>query len=144
MPLNDDAEVRILAQIAALKQDMERGHGNVEQYKRRLDELRRTVHETYAGGAGIGPRTLQLEASMSTPQPQGFWPQILDAVVRPFKAFASARVVTQILVVVVALFGLLVLTDGGRELIGGLLANTGGAVESVGEAIKGDSTEVLE
>lgn len=53
--MDHDAERRILAQIAAIKQEHAEKHGEQNEQARRLDALYRAVHDEYAGAEGIGP-----------------------------------------------------------------------------------------
>ena len=134
MPLASDAENRLLAQIAVIKQDLAQGEGRHEATQAKLDRLAASVHDTYANGPGIGPRVL----AMNDKPPGGFWSPIIESGTKAFNAFKDARGFTQFLIFLASVFFGLVLTDGGREIIGGLFEVAGGAIEDAGEQLQGD------
>ena len=117
-------------------------------------DLRRHVEENYRLDeadrrdiARLGERIDALLGrfeTMSTPAPPSFWAPIIQALKEPVLAVLGARVVTQGFLLIGFVLALLMLTDGGRELIGVMFEKGGEKIEEAGQALQGDDAEVIE
>lgn len=58
--MDSEAERRILAQIAAIKQEHAQQVGEQTGLASKLDTLAATIHDQYANGPGIGPRVIAM------------------------------------------------------------------------------------
>ena len=135
--------------LRAVMDRVDAGDDRDAEIREVVTALDTAVHKSYAGRGGIGPELLanitadehrdgridRLErnvdaAGADSRAPQAaapdaltaLWTGILGSIATPFKAFAAAKLTTQLIVLAAAFWFGLLLTDGGREIIAGFFA----------------------